>query len=496
LWASAETGNDFDIIGNRQEASVNTLQKNLRVMASAAILTAATAGLPVLALAQEAAKPAAPAAKPAVPEKKITQAEYDAYNAAAVDLGKGDFAKALADLDAWKQKFPNSDYVNDGKASYVQAYAGSKQYARAIDTAGELLSGDIDSLFPDPEGGPLVVLKVLLAVCQTAMQVPLPTEPQAATIRKAAGLLQNYTRKAEGYTDDQWKQLHGQVDPIAKQAVYFITVSPAIDALTKKDYDNAEAAFRKALQAYPDNVVVAYNLARTLMGEYFAKTHLEKFPEALYLYARAASLDPTASGVTKAWQTTETGNPTKALTSYYTQYHGSDEGLAALKDLAVKSPTPPEGFTVKSVAEVKKDKDDAFAAAHPELARWLATKTALTEGGDAYFKESLLDAQMPKLTGKVLDGKPACNSKSLIVALSDEKTPEVTLVLDTPIKGKPTAGVDITWEGAVAKAFTATPFNLTMEMEQAKVEGIEKGACTLVRPPATKKAVPPAAKKQ
>jgi len=496
LWASVETGNDFDIIGNRQEASVNTLQKNLRVMASAAILTAATAGLPALALAQEAAKPAPAAAKPAVPAKTITPAEYEAYNAAQVDLGKGDFAKALAGLDAWKQKFPNSDYVNDGKASYVQAYAGSKQYAKAIETAGDLLSGDIDSLFPDPKGGPLVVLKVLIAVCQTAMQVPLPTEPQGATIRKAADLLQKYTRKAEGYTDDQWKQLHGQVDPIAKQAVYFITVSPGIDALTKKDYDSAEAAFRKAFQAYPDNVVVAYNLARTLMGEYFAKTHLEKFPEALYLYARAASLDPTTSGVTKAWQTTEQGNPTKALTSYYTQYHGSEDGLAALKELAVKSPTPPEGFTVKSKAEVEAQSQADFAKDHPELAQWQATKKALVEGGDAYFKESLLDAQLPKFKGKVLDGKPACNSKSLIVALSDEKTPEVTLVLDTPIKGKPTAGVDITWEGAIAKAYAATPFNLTMDIEQAKVEGIEKSACTLVRPPVTKKAVPPAAKKQ
>ncbi len=484
---------------------MNTLQKNFRVMASAAILTAATAGLPFLAHAQEAAKPATPAApaakpadaaKPATPAKTITPAEYEAYNAAQVDLGKGDFAKAIADLDAWKQKFPKSDYANDGKAAYVQAYFGAKQYDKVIDIASDLMSGDIDSLFPDPKGGPAVVLQVLLKVCQSAMQMPLPTEPQAATIRKAADLLTKYSRKAEGYSDDQWKQLHGQVDPIAKQAVYFITVSPGVDALTRKDYDAAEAAFRKALQAYPDNVVVANSLARALVGEYIAKTHPEKFPEALYLFARAASLDPTASGVTKAYQTTDQGNPTKALSNYYTQYHGNDEGLQALKDLAVKSPTPPEGFTVKSKAEVEADAQADFAKSHPELAQWQATKKALVEGGDGYFKESLLDAQLPKFKGKVLDGKPACNSKSLIVALSDDKTPEVTLVLDTPVKGKVTTGVDITWEGAVAKAYTATPFNLTMEMEQAKVEGIEKGPCVIAHPPAQKKAVPPPAKKQ
>jgi tetratricopeptide (TPR) repeat protein len=462
-------------------------------MASAAILAAAI-GVPVLALAQEAAKPASQVDKPAAPVRQMKADEFDAYNAAQVDLGKTppDFAKAIADLDSWKQKFPKSDYANEGKAAYVRAYAGAGQTAKAIDAAGELLSGDIDSLFPDPKGGPAAVLGVLLTVSQAVMQTPGATPDELATARKAAELLLKYSRKAEGYSDAQWAQLHAQVDPIAKQAVYYVTVAPGVDALTKKGYDAAEAAFRKALQAYPDNATVAANLAAALVGEYIAQTHPEKFPEALYLYARATSLDPTTGSVTKEWQTATA----KSLTTYYTRFHGSDEGLADLKVLAVKSPTPPQGFTVKSSAEVEKDKQDAFVAAHPDLARWLDVKKALTDGGEAYFKDNMADAQMPKLKGKVLEGKPACNSKSLIVALSDEKTPEVTLLLDTPVKGKPTVDVDITWEGAIAKAYAATPFNLTMEMEQAKIEGLEKTPCAIVRPPATKKAAPPAAKKQ
>jgi len=473
---------------------VHTFRTCLRTMAGAAMLTAAVAGVPVLALAQGAAQPATQTAKPAAPEKKLAEGEYDAYNAVAVDLGKGDFTKALADLDTWKQKFPKSDYATDGKALYVQAYAGAKQFTKALDAAGDLLSGDIDALFPNPKDGPLVVLKVLLAVSQSTLQVQGATPEELATARKGAELLLKYTRKAEGYTDAQWTQLHGQVDPLAKQAIYMSTVSPGVEALTKtKNYDVAEAAFRKALQDYPENAAVAAYLGAALVGQY--KVHPEKFPEGLYMYARAASVDPVAGSVTKEWQAA----PAKSLVNYYTQFHGSEEGLAELKAEAVKSPTPPVGFTVKSSAEVEKDKQDAFAAAHPELAQWLATKKALTEGGEAYFKDNMADAQVPvKLKGKVLEGKPACNSKSLTLALSDDKTPEVTLVLDTPIKGKPTAGVDITWEGAVAKAFTATPFNLTMEMELAKIDGFEKTACVpgAPRPPAAKKAVPPAAKKQ
>jgi tetratricopeptide (TPR) repeat protein len=463
------------------------------------MLAAIVAATPALALAQDAAKPPTQAAKPAVPAKKMQQGEYDMYNAALVDIGKNppDFTKALADLDAWKQKFPTSDYAVDGKVQYIRAYAGAKQPAKAIDMAGELLSGNIDSLFPDPKGGPGLVLAVLMTASQSAIgmvqaNTPL-TADETATVRKAADMLLHYNRKAEGYTDDQWAQLHVQVDPLARQALYSVTVAPGIEALQKKDYATAEDAFRKALQQYPENATVAFNLAATLVGEYIAdpSANGKKFPEALYLYARAASVDPKTGGVTPEWQT---NGPAKSLTTYYTQFHGSTEGMDDLKALAAKSPAPPEGFTIKSGVEIEKEKNDAFVAAHPDLARWLEIKKLLTTGGESYFKESMADAAMPKLKGKLLEGKPACNSKELIVALSDDTTPEVTLKLDTPLKGKPATGVDITYEGAVAKAFTASPFNLTMEMEQAKIDGLEKSPCAAA--PGTKKAAPPATKKQ
>jgi hypothetical protein len=156
--------------------------------------------------------------------------------------------------------------------------------------------------------------------------------------------------------------------------------------------------------------------------------------------------------------------------------------------------TPPEGFAIRTGVEIEKEKHDAFVAAHPDLARWLEIKKLLTDGGEDYFKANMSDAGMPPLKGKVLAGKPACNSKELTVALSDDTTPEVTLKLDVPIKGKPTPG-DISWDGAVAKAFAANPFNLTMEMETAKIQGLEKTACAAA-PPAQKKAAPPATKKQ
>jgi len=151
----------------------------------------------------------------------------------------------------------------------------------------------------------------------------------------------------------------------------------------------------------------------------------------------------------------------------------------------VNSPTPPAGFSIKTGAEIEKEKSDAFAAAHPELARWLEIKKLLTNGGEAYFKDNMADAGMPLLKGKIVGAKPACNSKELSVALSDDTTPEVTIKLDTPIKGKPETG-DITFDGAVARAFTANPFNLTMDIETAKIQGLEKGPCGATPPPRKK----------
>jgi TolA-binding protein len=453
--------------------------------AAAALLAAAMVAAPLAAQTpQEGAKPDAPKQdqKPAAPAKKLQPGEYDLYNAALVDLGKKDYAKAITDLDTWSQKFPNSDYANDGKVKYIQAYDGAGQPDKAMAVAAELLKGDVDALFPDPKDGPSLVVQMLVAVMHAITTIPSPTADEIATTQKAANLLMNYNRKAEGYTDAQWQQLHAQVDPMAKTALYYVTVAPGIDAMKRKDYDAAEKDLRAAMEKYPDNASLAADLASVLVGEYAAGTHKEKFPEALYLYARASAIDPAKGSVTREWQT---NGPEKLLDNYYTQYHGSTEGLDDLKKLAVNSPTPPAGFTIKTSVEIEKEKHDAFVAANPELARWQEIKKLLTDGGEAYFKDNMSDAAMPALKGKVLGGKPACNSRELTLALSDSTTPEVTLKLDTPLKGKPESS-DISFDGAVAKSFTANPFNLTMEIDSSKIQGLEKAACGPAAPPRKK----------
>ena len=97
-------------------------------------------------------------------------------------------------------------------------------------------------------------------------------------------------------------------------------------------------------------------------------------------------------------------------------------------------------------------------------------------GGEQYFEGTLKNAAVPKLKGTVVEGKPACRSKELLVALSDATHAEVSLKLDAALTGKPEAGVEIQWEG-VPSAFTKDPFMLTMDTEKAKIENLKTTPC-------------------
>ena len=109
-------------------------------------------------------------------------------------------------------------------------------------------------------------------------------------------------------------------------------------------------------------------------------------------------------------------------------------------------------------------------------------KGALADNnGTTYFDNELKDSAVPPMKGTLLEGKPACKSKELLVAipLPDQQgnpVAEITLKLDTPLTGKPETGGTIQWTG-VPKAFTKDPFMLTMEAEKAKVENVKTTPC-------------------
>jgi hypothetical protein len=232
----------------------------------------------------------------------------------------------------------------------------------------------------------------------------------------------------------------------------------------------AEEAYTKALQQYPDGAAIAFGLGTAQVCLY--KVQPEKISAGLYEVARAVALDPTLGG---------TADP-KAIENYlnntYTQYHGGDDaGLKELKETAKSSPLPPAGFKIKSATEIATEKEEEFKKSNPQLALWMGIKKQLADtGGEQYFEGTLKNAAVPKLKGTVVEGKPACRSKELLVALSDATHSEVSLKLDAALTGKPEAGAEIQWEG-VPSGFTKDPFILTMDTEKAKIENLKTAPC-------------------
>src|SRR5215472_3756437 len=81
----------------------------------------------------------------AIAQKQLKPGESDIYNQVVKDINAQNFTKAVADLDTWQQKFPDSDYQDDRAALLVQSCAGANQAEKALDAAAVLLSKDLNS---------------------------------------------------------------------------------------------------------------------------------------------------------------------------------------------------------------------------------------------------------------------------------------------------------------------------------------------------------------
>ena len=472
-----------------------------RVAAIAIMGAVILTGTAQLAQAQATSAPAAPAtaapAPGAPPEKKVKdQGEYDIYNQTLKDQANP--AALLKDLDTWGQKYPESDYKDDRLYYYIAAYNGTNQPAKVLEIGSQLMDRDLKKVYSDPKAGPQQILTVLYMMSVNVLKLPTPSAEQMASGEKAAHALQEFVpnfftaaNKPAGATDAAWTEGRTTMEKVAKDTLMYVATKPGADAMNRyaaskdlKECAAGEAGYKKALEQFPENAFIAYQLGRALRCQQTAGP--EKVPQALYEFARAAALDPTLGGTMDA----------KALNSYldsaYNSFHGSLEGLDQLKTMAKASPLPPADLKIESSSAVATKKQAELVQSNPQLALWMGIKGALADtNGTTYFENELKDSAVPPLKGTLLEAKPACKSKELLVAipLPDQQghaVAEITLKLDTPLAGKPETGGTIQWTG-VPKAFTKDPFMLTMETEKAKVENLKSTPCG---PVAAKKSAP------
>jgi hypothetical protein len=414
-------------------------------------------------------------------EKQLRPGESELYNDVLKDLGAANATKALADLDTWQQKLPDSDYRDERSALYVQTYAVSNQPAKALDAAGELLAKDLSATFTGPEGQ-AVILRLLYNSVWAISQLPHPTPSQLSAGAKAAHQLMDYDQPLPGVDASKWAQARKDMQSKANAALLYIAILPGIQAMAKQPPDcaSAEPVYGKAVSEYRDKSALSYELGRVLNCE--AKTMPEKQPAAIYEFLRAATVDPTLG---------DERNDKKKILAFadnaYIKFHGSDEGLEQLRQQVRQSPLPPADFKIATAADVEEAKRAQFEKDHPQLALWQKIKGVLSaDDGMQYFEGQMKDAAVPQLTGVLIEAKPACHARELLVSVPLPEAPrplhaEIRLKLEKPLAGKPEPNAEFQWEG-VPSAFTKDPFLLTMDADPSKLQGLNLTPCTAPKP--------------
>lgn len=461
------------------------------------------------ARAQAAAAPAAQAAGKKAKQVKDT-GEYDIFNEVVKDsqANPPNAKKFLADLDTWTQKYPNTDFKDRRTVFYVQAYAADNQLGKSMDVAKPIveegLAGMKEGLDDDN-----TVLQALFQISRVAAAMAASgtgTPDQLATGEKASEMLSEFgktffapDKKPAKLTADQWAQGLKQVEDQAKGTEFAIADMAGSVVKTNPNDATACAAaepqLKAALDKYPDSGIIANQLASVDRCQQTKDP--TKVQQALYYWARAAA-DPTG-GIGQLDAASQ-----KTINDYlkrvYTTIHGSDQGLDDLKALAAKSPNPPADFKIKTASEMAAEQQQQFQQSHPQLAMWLNIKGQLADtNGDQYFTDQLKDHDMSGengaklLKGTLVEGKPACRSKELLIAFpmpdaTGALNPEVTLKLDAPLTGKPEAGKEIEFNG-VPTAFSKDPFMLTMTVDspKEKIDGLTITPCAAPRGPAPRK---------
>ncbi len=366
----------------------------------------------------------APAAGDATKKKAVKdQGEYDILTAAQKEP---DPAKKLVLLKQWADKYPDSDFKSERLLAVMQAN-------------NQIASGALAQTKPTPEQ---------LTAAQTAAQALLDNL-QTAFSPEA---------KPATVSDADWTKARTAIEQQAHTTLGWV-------AMQNKNYPESEAQYKQALGINGDMAQLSYWLGSVIL----LQKDLNRTPEALYEFARAAS-------VTGPGALTPEGK--KAADDYlkkaYVNWHGDETGLPDLKTQVASAALPPAGFRIKSVVDIQKEENLSeadFNAKHPDVALWRNLKAAvIADNGSEYFNTKVKDTEIPtEFKGRLISATPEAGPKELQVAI-DGNTADAVLVFETPLKGQADPGTMLSFKG-VPKSFQKEPYQMTFEVAKSDLKG-------------------------
>jgi tetratricopeptide (TPR) repeat protein len=374
-------------------------------------------------------------------------AEYNVYYAAVTET---DPAKKITALDAYLAKYPNSvakEQVLEVKLQ-AQTQAG-KQLTDLMDTARALLAVN-----PHHERARLILAAGFLQA------PPKETDPNFqqglsdAEANAKAGI-ENISnmKRGQGVSDAEYTANKN----VTSSTDYHVL---GVIGLLRKDIPSAMENFKKAAELSPNDASLFYTIADTL-----ARQKPVEYDQMLWAFARCAVIEgPQALNAAGKQQVDA------YLTRVYTSRHGSDEGLKELKEAAKNSPFPPDGFHIKTKAEMVPPPpppppeppipDDVTKMPFGQI------KVVLSKDDD---KAKEVFGKLKAVGGMDLEGKIVSFTapKTLHIAVltktqGTDGAYDIVLVLAAPtLAARVPKGKNIEFEGTV-KDYKADPFALTL----------------------------------
>ncbi len=253
-----------------------------------------------------------PTAAPSNERKWADRAEHELEEAART----GTDARAnLEKLDKWKELYPITAFARERRDLYLINYGSDGRTQEAVSMAKDILS-------TEPNDAAALYTLAFFAPYRASHPVPREVLDEGES---AARLL---------LTQDKDK-FYALNKPLV-EAVAFATLG-WVD-LVRGEPESAEQELKRSLSVNPATGDVAYWLGYAEA----AQNKTEKIPEALFYFARAVTYDG---------QDAASADTRKAAQEYveqaYVAYHGSEEGLAQVFQVAKRSPMPPSGFTIE-----------------------------------------------------------------------------------------------------------------------------------------------------
>ncbi len=395
------------------------------------------------------------------------RAEYDLFESITKTQ---DAAQALANLDKWKQQYPQTDFADYRRLLYLGAYRQLNKPREAFDAAQEVLKDNTYNLV----GLSAILQFIYPLVPPNTQQLTAQQTADLEVAEKAANTVLNnldtvYSKdnRPPEMTDDQAAKAKPELKTFAQKTVGYI-------AMVRKDYEKAVTELTRALQLDPNQGQVSFWLGTATLAQNKTKPELQ--PVALYDFARAAAYSGTGS-----LPASDRKQISDYLAKVYAQYHGSAEGLDTLMSSAQSSALAPTAFSIKSKADIDREKAEADRAAelaNPMLGLWRNIKKELqTDNGQTYFDANMKGAELPggvngvtQFKGKLVSAMPELRPKELVLAMEDPSKPDVTLKLDSALPGKMEPGGEIAFSG-VADSFRKDPLMVTFTVEKSKIEG-------------------------